>query len=337
MIANLRRTFTATRLLNILCSLFFVAGGIAISAVIDSSRTIAQGTGGSTSAKDDGSSGANIPAPIVASSPPQCPPCCCWKPVEFGENFDGVIPPTLPPGWVATNVQGPSPLWVTSNSGVPSPPADTLPNAAFIDDPGVISDKLLDLPGLTVFETIGQQLTFRHNFNLEASNEDPNLGFDGGVLEISVDQGQTFQDILDAGGSFVTGGYNRTISADRGSPIAGRRAWSGNSDGFITTTVSLPPVIVQGTLRWRMASDDTGSSDGWRVDTIDISWCQGPPCLPTPTVPPSPTPTPTPSVTPTVTPSVSPTVTPSVTPTPSATPRVTPRARPTPHLRPSPP
>ncbi len=74
-------------------------------------------------------------------------------------------------------------MWVTSNSGVPSPPADTLPNAAFIDDPGVISDKLLDLPGLTVFEAIDQQLTFRHNFNLEASAEDPNLGFDGGVLE----------------------------------------------------------------------------------------------------------------------------------------------------------
>ena len=29
------------------------------------------------------------------------------------------------------------------------------------------------------------------------------------------------------------GGYNRTISTDRGSPIAGRQAWSGNSGGFI--------------------------------------------------------------------------------------------------------
>ena len=36
------------------------------------------------------------------------------------------------------------------------------------------------------------------------------------------------------------GGYNRTISTDRGSPIAGRQAWSGNSQGFITTVVNLP-------------------------------------------------------------------------------------------------
>ncbi len=243
----------------------------------------------SSSRANDGLGPFDISAPVVASSPPQCPPC--WSPVEFGDNFDSVMPPMFLPGWVVTNVQGPPPMWVTSNSGVPSPPADTLPNAAFIDDPGVISDKLLDLPGLTVFEAIGQQLTFRHNFNLEASAEDPNLGFDGGVLEISVDQGQTFHDILEAGGTFVTGGYNRTISTDRGSPIAGRQAWSGNSNGFITTTVSLPSIIIEGTLRWRMASDNSGAGEGWRVDSIDISWCQGPPCSPTP-VPPRPTPSP---------------------------------------------
>jgi len=207
---------------------------------------------------------------------------------------------------------------------LPTPPADTPPNAAFVDDPAVVSDKLLDLPGLTVFEALSPQLTFRQNFNLEASDQDSDLGFDGGVLEISVDQGQTYQDILDAGGSFVTGGYNRTISADRGSPIAGRRAWSGNSDGFITTTVRLPDIIIEGTLRWRMASDTSGSSDGWRVDTVDISWCQlpGELCSPTPTPPIT---TPTPSVTPTVT------------PTPTATPRVTPRPRPSPPPRPTPP
>ena len=234
----------------------------------------------------------------------------CMQPVEFGINFDDVTPPTLPPGWMATNAQGPPPLWVTSNSGLPSPPADTPPNAAFIDDPAVISDKRLNTTGsLTVFEATSPRLTFRHNFNLEASDEDPSLGFDGGVLEISIDQGQTFHDILDAGGSFVVGGYNRTISSDRGSPIAGRRAWSGNSGGFITTTVALPPIIIEGKLRWRMASDNSGSSEGWRVDTIDISWCQGPPCSPTPTAPPSATPTATATVTPTATPSATATAT----------------------------
>jgi hypothetical protein len=47
------------------------------------------------------------------------------------------------------------------------------------------------------------------------------------------------------GGGFVSGGYNRTIATDRGSPIAGRQAWSGNSNGFITTVVGLPAAGLQ--------------------------------------------------------------------------------------------
>jgi hypothetical protein len=91
------------------------------------------------------------------------------------------------------------------------------------------------------------------------------------VLEISVDQGQTYHDILDTGGGLLLGGYNRTISTDRGSPIAGRRAWSGNSQGFITTVVYLPYQVIEGRLRWRMASHTSGSNEGWRVDTLNVT------------------------------------------------------------------
>ena len=92
------------------------------------------------------------------------------------------------------------------------PPADTPPNATFIDDPAVVSDKRLDGLRLVFFEVFGARLTFRHNFNLEASDTNPNLGFDGGVLEISTDGVNTFQDILAAVGSFLMGGYDRAIS-----------------------------------------------------------------------------------------------------------------------------
>jgi len=252
----------------------------------------------------------------------------------LSENFDNVTPPALPPDWVATNAQGPPPIWVTSNSGVPIPPADTAPNAAFIDDPAVVSDKRLDSLQFPLPAAISPQLTFRHNFNLEASSEDPNLGFDGGVLEVSFDGGNTFQDILAAGGSFEMGGYNRVISADRGSPIAGRQAWSGNSEGFVMTVVNLPFISTGGRLRWRMASDTSGSNEGWRVDTVNIAWC-----APVPRDRNSTQPCGTPTVTPTVTPTITPTPTISPTPsaTPTATPRVTPRPRPTPMPRPTPP
>jgi hypothetical protein len=274
------------------------------------------------------------PSPNPSCSPP------CVLPVVFSENFDSVTPPALPADWEATNSEGPPPFWVTSNAGVPSPPADTPPNAAFIDDPAVVSDKRLDSLHFTLF---GPQLTFRQTFNLEASSEDPNLGFDGGVLELSTDGGNTFQDIIAAGGSFAMGGYNRIISTDRGSPIAGRQAWSGNSGGLITTVVNIPFFGAPGRLRWRMASDTSGSGEGWRVDTVNITACVPVPRNGDTTQPcetPSPTPsatppTPTPSVTPTVTPTA--TVTPTSTPTATATAGVTPRPRPTPRLRPTPP
>jgi len=186
----------------------------------------------------------------------------------------------------------PPPPWVTSNSGLPMPSADTLPNAAFVDDPGVVSDKRLDSLHFPVSGG-SVHLMFRHNFNLEASDVDPNVGFDGGVLEMSFDGGNTFQDILAVGGSFVMGGYNRTISTDRGSPIAGRQAWSGNSGGFICTLVNLPLLPPGGRFRWRMASDNSGSGEGWRVDTVAITLCEPVSCQPS-TPHPRPTPAPRP-------------------------------------------
>jgi N-acetylneuraminic acid mutarotase len=186
------------------------------------------------------------------------------------ETFDNVTPPQLPPGWIAINAIDPDGVpWMTSNSGGPLPPADSPPNAAFVNDPNAISDKRLQSPSIFLSEgPDAVQITFSNNFNLQA-------GFDGGVLEISIDGGATFQDIL-ARGTFISGGYNGMISVCSDNPLAGRQAWTGNSGGFITTTVSLP-VVTWGPemiLRWRMVSDSTVFGEGWRVDTLIVSQCQ---------------------------------------------------------------
>jgi hypothetical protein len=155
---------------------------------------------------------------------------------------------------------------------VPTPPADTLPNAAFVDDPATISDKQLLSPDIaSICDAGAVRVSFRNNFNLQD-------GFDGGVLEVSTDGGNTFEDILTFG-SFVTGGYNGTISTCCGNPLAGRQAWTGNSSGFIATTVSLPGCSAF-VLRWRMGSDSSVSGEGWRIDTVAIT--QPSPCPPQP-------------------------------------------------------
>ena len=60
-------------------------------------------------------------------------------------------------------------------------------------------------------------MTFRQNFDLEEQNAD--TAYDAGVLEISINGG-AFTDIITAGGTFVSGGYNHTgINPDFGNSI----------------------------------------------------------------------------------------------------------------------
>jgi len=269
------------------------------------------------------------PTPTPTATPTITPIAC-----SLFEDFDNVTPPTLPPGWTATNGINPDGvLWQTSNSGLPSPPADSPPNAAWVNDPAAISDKYLDSPPIIINELENAELMFRNNYSLEA-------GRDGGVLEVSIDGGP-FQDILVGGGSFGEGGYNGTISTCCGNPLAGRNAWTGSSGGFIQTAVGLPKghTIV---LRWRMGSDSTGSGECWRVDSV-MTVCERPTPTSTPTItpPPTPTATATSTVTPPPTPTPSPTpsepsVTPSPTPTSTSPARVTPSPRPRPSPAPRP-
>jgi hypothetical protein len=145
-----------------------------------------------------------------------------------------------------------------------------------------VTDSTLDTPSFTS-GTFSTDLFFRHSYDLEN-------GFDGAVLEISINGG-AFTDIITAGGHFVLpGGYNGTISSGSLSPIAGRPAWTGNSGGYISTRVQMPPTasFQNVRLRFRLATDCSGAGTGWRIDTIRATY---PPGCPSPT-PPMPTPTP---------------------------------------------
>lgn len=184
--------------------------------------------------------------------------------VTFSQNFDGVTTPALPSGW--TSDTSGSSNWNTTVSAF-----DTAPNAAFANDPAGISDSALTSPSIPIVNSDAQVL-FSHYLNIED-------GFDGGVLEISINNGP-WQDIEVAGGTFVTGGYNTLIPNLYQSPISDRSAWSGNSGGFMKTIANLPPVAASKNirLRWRLATDESEGAPGWYIDSISIqdgySCCQ---------------------------------------------------------------
>jgi DNA/RNA endonuclease G (NUC1)/PKD repeat protein len=163
----------------------------------------------------------------------------------LSEDFDGAAAPALPSGWTTSSSGGQS-NWVTS---VALP--DTEPNAAFSGDNGAAGVNELESPVIAINGSAAQ-LSFRQDYSLMVSATNPAVGYSGGVLEIKLGSG-SYTDIVAAGGSFASGGYNATLSGAYENPLAGRRAWSGTSGGYTTTVVNLPAAAagrnVQ--LRWR--------------------------------------------------------------------------------------
>ncbi len=182
------------------------------------------------------------------------------------ESFDAVTAPALPLDWT-TDVSDSGVAWVTTKAT-----CDTAPNAAFEAEPVLPGVGELISPPLSLPATPAQ-LIFRHSYSLEANPADSTKGYDGGVLEIQVGA-DPFADILAAGGSFVTGGYTRTIDVTDDNPLGGRQAWSGSSAGWITTMIDLPPAAANQTiqLKWRLGTDTANGygGTGWYLDTIAI-------------------------------------------------------------------
>ena len=183
------------------------------------------------------------------------------KTTTLVENFDSVAAPNLPSGWTAsTTAAGIG--FVTSAASF-----NTAPNSAFSSNSNFAGSAEITSPSIPV-NSAASTVTFRNSYNTET-------GWDGGVLEISIGGG-AFADVIQAGGSFIENGYNGTLGNGTNNPVANRTAWTGNSGGFIQTTVQLPPAANGQNLRlrWRFGTDANTGTDagyiGWSIDTITV-------------------------------------------------------------------
>ena len=117
--------------------------------------------------------------------------------------------------------------------------------------PGIANLEVAASLGITNETT----LLFTHMYDTEAT-------WDGGVIEISVDDGVSWTDLES---DIIANGYNSTI-------YNSRPGWSGNSEGFITTEVDLSEYDGQvAKIRFQMNCDQTVAGNGWFIDDVFIT------------------------------------------------------------------
>ena len=107
-------------------------------------------------------------------------------------------------------------------------------------------------------------ISFQHRFAFETG------GWDGGVIEISSDNGGTWIDI----GAAV---YNGTTNAQTSAPIGrNRRAFVNRMTGwpnFTTVSRNLGTTYAGQTvmIRFRVGADESTGAPGWEIDNIAVS------------------------------------------------------------------
>ncbi len=135
-----------------------------------------------------------------------------------------------------------------------------------------VADLTLTSPRLVVSSTVPFSFTFHHRYSLFSFGSGASgLYFDGGVLEISSDDGATWTDV----GASAVPGYSHALydDSDAESPLHGRQAWSGGSPGFpgfTSVAVSLGTAYA-GTavrVRFRRGMEFTDSASLWEIDDV---------------------------------------------------------------------
>jgi uncharacterized repeat protein (TIGR01451 family) len=136
-----------------------------------------------------------------------------------------------------------------------------------------VKDQLLVSRFPAVIGVGPSELRFWHRVSLPAP-------FAGGVLEVSVNGGQAWSDILAAASAaipadpfrVVNNGYTSSLSSCCSNPLAGRDAWSGDSAGWQEVAVDLSDFAGQSVLfRWRLASSLAVGGGGWWIDDLTVT------------------------------------------------------------------
>ncbi|HEY6360236.1 MAG TPA: M36 family metallopeptidase, partial [Vicinamibacterales bacterium] len=181
--------------------------------------------------------------------------------VANASRIDAVETKITPWGLAGTDANA---IW----SRVEATPAD---RAWLGIDSGRATDTALQSPALLVGATDPLVITFEHRYSFEFDATD-DIFFDGGVIEISLNNGATWEDIS----AHVDPGYGGTLFDDSGNPLGGRPAFVAQNDGWPArdpVTLNLGAGFAGRTVlvRFRIGTDGGVGDFGWEIDNIAVA------------------------------------------------------------------
>src|SRR5690606_29876941 len=101
------------------------------------------------------------------------------------------------------------------------------------ENKGGLGDYQLTSPLLQASDTEPLVIAFQHKYSFEAGG---GTFWDGGVIEYSIDDGETWEDVS----TLVDPGYVGTLTEEADNPLGGRMAYSGDNAAWPSfETVSL--------------------------------------------------------------------------------------------------
>jgi len=221
---------------------------------------------------------ANVFQTSLAEKPPRptsafTAPSFCPNAADDPSRVNRILS-TMEPGdptiWTYGNGIGSSNKWVNPASGGISGLY-----SLWGEDPALSNDSwaIIDtaLPGdPTLPSNTTSYLYFKHKFNLQYSTT-YQQGYDGGVLEYSIDGGANW---LDAQPLFSAGQDYNAIMGNV-TVLGSRDAFSGTSDDIVASRYDLSSLAGKAVqFRWRVVSNaDTLGGTGWYVDNVEVYHC----------------------------------------------------------------
>lgn len=144
----------------------------------------------------------------------------------------------------------------------------------YAPDPESTANVYLTTPSFSVPVDGSFSMKFDHHYDFESLLPLPvfGIGYDGGVLEVSVDSGASWTEVTDFGARFTLHGYSGRAQ------VLKHRAFVNSNSGLQTSVLDFGKTLAGKTaqIRFRVASDELNGGYGWAVDNVQFTGASAP-------------------------------------------------------------